>query len=152
MITLIRTDSDNTDFRMLVAALDQDLRIRDGEDHAFFAAFNKIDAIRHVVLAYDGDTAVGCGAVKPYDAQTMEIKRMYVPPQHRGQGIAAQVLGGLEQWSRELGYIACILETGQKQPEAISLYKKCGYQVIPNYGQYAGVESSVCFTKQLHTT
>lgn len=152
MITLIRTDSENTDFRTLVAALDQDLRIRDGEDHAFFAAFNKIDAIRQVVLAYAGNTAVGCGAVKPYDAQTMEVKRMYVPPEHRGQGIAAQVLQELEQWSRELGYTACILETGQKQPEAIRLYHKCGYEVIPNYGQYIGVVSSVCFTKQLHTT
>jgi len=151
MITLIRTDSENTDFRTLVAALDQDLRIRDGEDHAFFAAFNKIDAIRQVVLAYAGNTAVGCGAVKPYDAQTMEVKRMYVPPEHRGQGIAVQVLQELEQWSRELGYTACILETGQKQPEAIRLYHKCGYEVVPNYGQYIGVVSSVCFTKQLHT-
>lgn len=149
MITLIRTHSDNTDFQALVRALDIDLKVRDGDEHAFFAQYNKTDMIKHVVVAYDGDEAVGCGAVKQYDEDTMEVKRMFVPLHRRGQGIASLVLQELEKWTRELNFKKCILETGEKQPEAISLYKKNKYAIIPNFGQYGGVESSVCFEKEL---
>lgn len=149
MIKCVRTDSGNADFQKLVAALDKDLAIRDGEDHAFFAQFNKIDAIKHVIVAYRENEPVGCGAIKQYDEQAMEVKRMFVPLEWRGQGIASQVLQELERWSKELNFHKCILETGEKQPEAIRLYHKNNYKVIPNYGQYANVESSVCFEKIL---
>jgi len=149
MITLTRTDSANPAFRTLVAALDKDLAIRDGDDHAFYAQYNKVDLIKHVVLAYDGSEALGCGAVKEYAPGIMEVKRMYVPPAKRGQGIASMVLNELEVWAREMNYTTCILETGLAQPEAIALYKKNAYAIIPNYGQYAGVENSVCFEKRL---
>jgi len=149
MITLTRTDSSNPDFRTLVAALDKDLAIRDGDDHAFYAQYNKVDLIKHVVLARVGSEAVGCGAVKEYAPGVMEVKRMYVPPAKRGLGIASQVLIELEAWAREMNYSACILETGLAQPEAIALYRKNAYTIIPNYGQYAGVENSVCFEKKL---
>lgn len=148
-LRLQRTDSTNPDFRTLVAALDADLAIRDGAEHSFFAQFNKIDLIKHVVVAYAGNEPVGCGAVKAYAPGIMEVKRMYVPPAHRGMGVASQVLQELETWAKQLGYSACILETGWKQPEAIRLYQKNNYLTIPNYGQYAGVESSVCFEKAL---
>ena len=72
---------------------------------------------------------------------------MYVPLNRRGQGIASLVLKELEKWAKELGYKKCILETGLKQPEAIRLYEKNGYKSIPNYGQYSGVENSVCYEK-----
>lgn len=149
MIKLKRTDSENIDFIALVVELDKELAIRDGAEHGFYAQFNKIDMIRHVVVAYDADAPVGCGAIKAYDDQTMEIKRMYVPPERRGAGIASVVLAELERWAAELGYSKCILETGYKQPEAIRVYEKSGYRVIANYGQYAGVENSVCFEKPL---
>lgn len=149
MIHLIRTDSSDNEFRTLVVALDADLAIRDGADHSFFAQFNKLDLIKHAVVAYEDDKPVGCGAIKEYAPGTMEVKRMYVSPEKRGQGIAALVLSELEAWSKELGYAACILETGYKQPEAIRLYQKSLYSIIPNYGQYAGVDSSVCFEKVL---
>lgn len=149
MILLKRTDSDNTDFRSLVTELDKDLSIRDGEDHSFFAQFNKIDSIKHVVVAYQNNIAVGCGAIKQYDENTMEVKRMFVPLNLRGQGIASKVLRELEKWAKELNYKKCILETGQKQPEAIRLYHKNNYAVIPNFGQYADVVDSVCFEKTL---
>lgn len=149
MITCTRTDSGNTDFQTLVRALDKDLRIRDGEDHSFFAQFNKIDAIKHVVVAYENETPVGCGAIKAYSDDTMEVKRMFVPLEFRGRGIASVVLKELETWAKELNMQKCILETGEKQPEAIRLYHKNNYKVIPNFGQYADVESSVCFEKVL---
>lgn len=149
MIQLQRTNSDNPDFQTLVKALDLDLKIRDGDEHAFFAQYNKIDAIKYVVVAYENNLPVGCGAIKAYDENTMEVKRMYVLPEKRGRGIASLVLIELEHWCKELNFTKCILETGEKQPEAIQLYKKNKYQIIPNFGQYEGVESSVCFEKQL---
>ena len=80
----------------------------------------------------------------------MEVKRMYVLPESRGTGVASEILSALEDWAAESGYEKCILETGKKQPEAIGLYKKSGYEMIPNYGQYAGIENSICFEKQLN--
>jgi GNAT superfamily N-acetyltransferase len=149
MVTCIRTTSDNTDFKGLVALLDADLRVRDGDEHAFYAQYNKTDAIKHVIVAYDRDVAVGCGAIKEYDAATMEVKRMYVTEDKRGYGIASAILKELEDWAAEMHYQKCVLETGKKQPEAIALYLKNNYSIIPNYGQYAGIENSVCFEKGL---
>ncbi|MEO5948674.1 MAG: GNAT family N-acetyltransferase [Chitinophagaceae bacterium] len=149
MIITKRTKSSNNDFQTLVKALDADLKIRDGEEHDFYHQFNKIDMIKHAVVAYDGDLPVGCGAVKEFAADAMEVKRMFVPPQHRGKGIASIILKELENWCRELGYKKCILETGKKQPEAIELYKKNGYHIIPNFGQYSTVANSICFEKDL---
>lgn len=149
MISCIRTTSDNKDFQQLVSELDADLRIRDGEDHAYYAQFNKIDKIKYVVIAYEDNTAVGCGAVKEYTADTMEVKRMYVLPEKRGHGIASVILNELEHWTLELNYSTCILETGKKQPEAIALYLKNNYIIIPNYGQYEHMDNSVCFEKVL---
>lgn len=148
-IKLIKTDSEHPHFRQLVTALDADLTIRDGLEHDFYAQFNKIDAIKNVVLAFRDNIAVGCGAFKPFDTNSVEIKRMYVPPAERGIGIAASILQELEAWAAQEGYKRFVLETGKKQPEAIRLYQKSGYVVIPNYGQYAGIENSVCFQKLL---
>ncbi|SKB31408.1 GNAT family N-acetyltransferase [Daejeonella lutea] len=149
MITLIRTESDNQDFRELVKQLDADLAIRDGSEHEFYAQFNKVDKIKHVVVAYEDDIPVGCGAIKELTSEAMEVKRMYTIPASRGKGAASMVLSELERWSAELNYKTCRLETGKKQPEAIALYLKQNYKIIPNYGQYAGVENSVCFEKSI---
>jgi GNAT superfamily N-acetyltransferase len=149
MLTVKRTDSDNHDFIELVKHLDADLAERDGSEHSFYAQFNKIDKIKHVVVAYEEDRPVGCGAIKEYELGVMEVKRMYTLPTHRGKGFASQILTELEKWAAELKYKTCILETGKKQPEAIALYKKNRYYIIPNYGQYAEVENSVCFEKRI---
>lgn len=149
MLTIVRTDSGHTDFRNLVLLLDRELQERDGEDHAFFAQFNTIEAIKQVVVAYSDGVPVGCGAIKAYAAEVVEVKRMFVLPQYRRHGIAARVLQELESWAHELSFTGLVLETGYAQPEAIGLYKKSGYRMIPNYGQYAGVEKSVCFQKTI---
>ncbi len=151
MNKLIRTNSDNADFIELVKHLDADLAKRDGDEHVFYNQFNKITHIKHAVVAYENNQAVGCGAIKEWDTQTMEVKRMYTSPEMRGKGLATSVLEELENWATELSYAWCILETGKKQAEAIELYKKNGYTITPNYGQYMGVENSVCFEKMLPT-
>ncbi len=144
-----RTTSDNADFQNLVSLLDQDLKIRDGEDHAFYAQYNKIDNIRHVVVAYQKGHPIGCGALKLYCEDDWEVKRMFVRADLRGKGIATLVLTELERWALEIGCSKLILETGIAQPEAIALYTKNGYRGMPNYGQYVGVENSVCMFKML---
>jgi len=149
MTTLKRTTSDDADFQALVVMLDRDLAIRDGDEHDFYHQFNKINTLKNAVVAYIDNVAVSCGAFKEYAGGTVEIKRMYTLPEHRGKRIAAEILTELERWARELNYTSCILETGKKQPEAIRLYERSGYILIPNYGQYANIENSVCMRKVL---
>ena len=149
MITCRRTNSEDFDFKILVKELDAELKIVDGTEHGFYSQYNKIDSIKYVIVAYDDNTPVGCGAIKKYSPEAMEIKRMYVVPHKRGLGVATIVLIELENWAKELNYKKCLLETGKRQPDAIALYTKNGYELIPNYGQYEGVENSVCFGKGL---
>ena len=149
MEKLIRTDSGSKDFVSLVKLLDKELQIRDGNEHSFYAQYNKLDKIKYAVVAYINNVPVGCGAIKEYDSSTMEVKRMFVKDEYRIKGIATKVLIELENWTKELGFSKCILETGLAQPEAIHLYKKNNYGVIPNYGQYVGVDNSVCMEKVL---
>jgi len=147
MIRLLRTNSENKDFIELVRKLDADLAVRDGKDHLFYAQFNKIDKIKFSVVAYQNSQPIGCGAIKAYDVAAMEIKRMYVIPESRGKGIASEILSSLENWAAELSFNRCLLETGKRQLEAIQLYSKNGYNLVHNYGQYIGVENSICFEK-----
>ena len=104
-----------------------------------------------VVIAFDGENAVGCGAFKPMTLpeKAVEIKRMYVDPAMRGRAIGVLILENLETWAIEEGYQLSRLETGNNQPEAIRLYEKVGYYWIENYEPYIGVESSICFEKKL---
>jgi putative acetyltransferase len=145
----IRTGSDNIDFQKLVTFLDADLKQRDGDEHAFYSQFNKITTIRNAIVCYVDDTAIGCGAFRAYDELKVEIKRMFVLPEYRGHGLAMKILHELELWAAELNYREYILETGKKQPEAIRLYQRAGYSVIPAYGQYLNVENSVCMKKDI---
>jgi len=149
MIKLVRTDSENQDFINLVKHLDEYLAEKNSSTHSFYDQFNKIDKIKHVVVVYKDDQPIGCGAIKQYATNTMEIKRMYTSPNHRGKGVASNILTELEIWATELAYQKCILETGTERLDAIKLYKKNGYVLIPNYGQYAEIETSVCFQKEM---
>ncbi len=150
MVRLIRTDSDNKDFIQLVGLLDAELAVLDGDEHTFYAQLNKTDKIKHVIIAYENDKPISCGAIREYSPTIMEVKRMYTIPGNRGKGIATKILNELEKWASELAYQKCILETGKRQPDAIWLYQKNGYKTIPNYGKYVEMENSVCFEKKIH--
>ena len=147
MITIRRTTSDNGDFGNLVILLDAYLRVLDGEDHAFYAQYNKTSLLKNAVICYDDDKAVGIGAYKEFDSKVVEIKRMYTFPESRGKGIAKAILMELEAWAKEEGYTTSILETGYLQFDAIGLYQKLGYEITDNFGQYIGVANSVCMKK-----
>ena len=149
MFLLQRTDSYNVYFRELVAMLDTFLAERDGKDHAFYAQFNKLDNIKNTIVCFDDNEAIGCGAFKQYDETTVEIKRMFVKPSYRAKGAATEVLQELEKWAIENNFSLAILETVKNQPEAVALYKKNDYTIIPNFGQYKNVENSICMHKIL---
>jgi putative acetyltransferase len=149
MLELKRTTSDDEHFIGLVSLLDAELAEIDGSDHSFYSQFNKIDRIKYAIVAYEDGKAVGCGAIKALSPDAMEVKRMYTVKGSRGKGVAGKILKGLESWAAELSFGKCMLETGRRQPEAIALYQKYGYRKIHNYGQYAGVENSVCFEKNI---
>jgi putative acetyltransferase len=148
-INIIRTHSANPDFIELVGLLDSELEKIDGAEHSFYAQFSTIDKIKYVVIAYLNGKPTGCGAIRKFTSNTMEIKRMFVLPESRNKGIASKILAELENWTRDLMCTNCVLETGKRQPEAIGLYKKRGYTLIPNYGQYENIDNSVCFEKVL---
>lgn len=149
MTTFQRTNSADPDFQNLVKLLDEDLASRNGDEQKFYEQFNKLANIRNVIVCYTDGEPVGCGAFKEYEPTRVEIKRMYVKPACRGKGIAFGILKELELWAAELNYSATILETGTYNSEAIRLYEKAGYTIIENFGQYAGVEASVCMTKAI---
>ena len=149
MITFIRTNSQDPVFIKLAVLLDSHLKERDGDEHAFYSQFNKMENISTVVLCYENNIPIGCGAFKKYSSHEAEIKRIFVTPSSRGKGIAFNILGHLEKWVLEVGYTECVLETGKNQPEAIKLYTKAGYHVIESYGQYKNVDNSICMRKVL---
>lgn len=150
MIEIKRTNATNQEFIALVKELDAYLAITDGDDHAFYDQYNKLDSITHVLVAYEKGKPIGCGAIKEFDTNTMEIKRMYVKPENRGQSIAHKIIAELEAWAKEMNYDKCVLETGERQVAAVQFYHKVGYTRAENYGQYVGVENSLCFEKYLH--
>ena len=101
-----------------------------------------------LIATLDG-RPVGCGAFRPWEPGIAEVKRMYVEPDVRGQGIARRLLAELERLAQEAGYSAIRLETGDRQPAAIRVYETSGYIRIPNYGNYSHHPNSLCYEKSL---
>jgi len=148
-IILKRKSNTEPDFKNLISKLDKYLSVVNGDDDAFYAPNNVLDPLNTAVIAYYNNKAVGCGCFKRFDEKSVEIKRMYVDPELRSRGIASAVLNELEKWAKESGFEYAVLETGLKLDDANALYRKQGYKVIENYGQYAGIKSSVCMKKAL---
>ncbi len=149
MFELKRTNNQDPDFLYLIPLLDKDLRSRYQALQDVYDQHNIVVNVDTVVIAYEGRQAVGCGCFKEFNDSTVEIKRMYVKPEYRRQGISSTVLNELETWALESGYSEAVLETGNQQDEAIALYKKQGYEVIPNYPPYEAMGTSICMKKRL---
>jgi GNAT superfamily N-acetyltransferase len=154
-MNLIITIEDPTDpdAALLIQHLSAELGVRYGDDGsgAFAPADVQVPRAAFVIARADG-VPVGCGAIRPFDDDsggTAEVKRMFVEPAMRGRGISRHILQHLEALARGFGYHTVILETGDRQTEAIGLYEKSGYQLIPNYGPYANRSWSRCFAKKL---
>lgn len=149
MLHLKRTNNQDPDFRYLIPLLDKDLRSRYHDLQNTYDQHNVIVNVDTVIIAYADEQPVGCGCFKKFDDSSVEMKRMYVVPDHRRKGISSAILNELELWAKENGFQRAVLETGNLQEEAIALYEKLGYQVIPNYPPYESMDSSICMEKQL---
>jgi len=149
VIALVRVTSDHPAFRPLTEALDAELRGRYGDVQAQYAPFNHIAGLPTALLAMDGDDAIACGCFRPYDATTVELKRMFVRPDRRGERIAGRLVTELEAWAHELGFTRVLLETGNLQVEAVAAYTRAGYAIIEPFGPYAGMPASICMAKAL---
>lgn len=148
-MNILRVDSTNNDFQQLIRLLDTELHGNYGALQAHYNQFNKVEGIDTVVVGFVNNEPCGCGCFKPFDKDSVEIKRMFVKKENRGQGLSGLILKELEKWASEKGYTKATLETGIKQLEAIGFYSKHGYQKISNFGQYIGNDNSVCFAKEL---
>ncbi len=148
---LKRTTTAHPHFQALVQQLDHELWNELHEDQATYDPFNKVPDIKTAVVVYAGAEPVACGCFKPWNEQTVEIKRMFVQKAARGKGLSKRVLQELEQWAIEQGYTHAVLETSIHFNTACTLYQRSGYNVMPNYPPYDGLEESVCMKKQLLT-
>ena len=118
------------------------------ENRAEYILYNQLDDIHNVVVTYD-DIPVGSASFKKYDDECAEVKRVFVKEEYRCKGIANKLMGLLENTAREQGYRYLILESGKPLVAAMALYRKIGYKVIPNYGQYKDMSDSICMKKEL---
>lgn len=143
------TDGNNQDFVRLCAELDQFLnRLVGGEENrSEYISYNQPDDIHDVIMVYDGTVPVGCAGFKHYDGEQAEVKRVFVCEAYRGHGIAERMMVMLEAAAEEKGYACLILESGELLEAAMRLYRKMGFQIIPNYGQYKDMPESVCMQK-----
>ena len=149
MHTLKRCTGADADFRAMVASLDEELNSRYGAQMEFFGPHNHSAAVQQALVIYADGLPVGCGCFKPFSADSVEMKRIFVLSAYRGRRLARALMAELEAWAHEIGYAFAVLETGILQPDAIRLYEAAGYDRIPNYPRYEDVKESFCFRKRL---
>jgi putative acetyltransferase len=136
----------------LIRALNAELEARypeEGANHFRLESDEVAEGRGAFLVAYQAGNAVGCGAIRRLDPHIGEIKRMYVAPDKRGQGIGRALLTALEAEGYRLGVSRLVLETGPRQPEALALYARVGFVPIPPFGEYIGTPLSVCLAKEL---
>jgi putative acetyltransferase len=143
---------DSADARRLVGALDAELSLLYAPEQRFGPNLKP----QHLspgqgtfLVARTAGKAIGCGALRRLDADSGEVKRMYVEPGMRGRGVAKQILVSLEAAAVELRLGRLVLETGIHQLEAIALYRGAGFHAVTCWGEYAGTPTSVCFEKAI---
>lgn len=147
----VYTNGKNEDFVMLCGMLDDHLNdiVGGKKQREKYAQYNTLGDIHDVIVAYDDKKPVACASFKRYGEGIAEVKRVFVREEYRGRGISKEMMAALEEKAKEKGYLSLILETGELLKAAIGLYRKSGYRVIENYGQYAGMRESVCMRKDL---
>ena len=151
-ITIKRTTSNDTVFQELIRKLDRELWEELNEDQATYDQYNKVPDLNTAVVIYVNDQPAASGCFKKYNADTVEIKRMFVVKEHRGKGLSKKILYELEAWAVEKGFKYALLETSVHFIPATTLYKQSGYHIIPNYDQYEGLKESVCMKKELNAS
>ena len=131
--------------------LDRDLDRRVGKQikREKYQKYNQLDEIREAIVVYEDDRVIGGGAIRRYDDENIELKRVFVHPKYQGRGVGSKLVSLLIEWAGELGYKRMILETGELLAESCAVYKKLGFEVIPNYGPYVDMPESLCMGRDL---
>lgn len=165
---------DHEDFFILCRELDSylDRAIGGAEKREKYQGFNHLDTMDYVLIAYENHIPVGCGALREYTHErstatwegeslkqsgngamnrdkSIELKRVYVRPEYRTQGVGTGILQRLMRYAREKGYREILLETGEFLKESCRLYTRFGFERIANYGAYANMKESLCMGKKL---
>lgn len=145
------TDGCNQDFITLCHELDEFLNELAGgeEKRSHYIPYNKLDDIHDVIVLYDDNIPVGCASFKHFENTTAEVKRVFIRSEYRGRGISKRIMELLEKKAKDKGYNKFILESGEPLINAMRLYRKIGYYVIPNFGQYKELVNSICLEKIL---
>ncbi len=145
-----RTDGKDKDFIENCMLLDMDLDRRVGKKikRDKYKKYNQLDEIKEAIVVYEGKKAIG-GAIRRYDDENVELKRVFVHTEYQGRGIGSRLVSLLIEWAVELGYKRMILETGELLAESCAVYKKLGFKVIPNYGPYVDMPESLCMARDL---
>ncbi|MGE9882494.1 GNAT family N-acetyltransferase [Blautia obeum] len=146
-----RTNGQNKDFIENCRRLDADLDQRVGKEiqRSKYEKYNQLDKINEAIVVYKNNVLVGAGSIRHYDEENVELKRIYISPACRGQGLGTKLVSLLIEWAKELGYQRVLLETGEKLTESVALYKKLGFERIPNYGPYENMPESLCMAKDI---
>lgn len=146
---IIATNPTTEEALTLTNELHADLDIRYGQGR--IEEFTEENSLMiYFLTVYDENNySAACGALKHYNDDTVEIKRMFVRKEFRGKGLSKLILKELEKHAKKLKYKKIILETGYKQPEAVNLYKKFGYTEIECYAHHSSDPDSVCFEKNI---
>lgn len=150
MVKILKTNIHHPKFKLLVQQLDAELVEMYGDQMEFFGPHNILEDTTYALVAIQEEEPVAIGAFRKMNEEgDVEIKRMFVPTQHRGKGFSKLVLKELENWAKEENFTCAKLETGDKNVTAISLYLNAGYEKIALFEPYIGVENSLCFAKKL---
>ncbi len=151
LIEFKRTDGKNKDFVENCRLLDMDLDRRVGKKikREKYEKYNQLDEIQEAIVVYNDNKAVGGGAIRRYNNEDIELKRVFVHTKYQEQGIGTKLVSLLIEWAAELGYKRIILETGELLEESCYVYKKLGFKVIPNYGPYVDMPESLCMARDL---
>ncbi|MGI6153620.1 MAG: GNAT family N-acetyltransferase [Christensenellaceae bacterium] len=146
-LKFVLTDEHNADYQLLSDRLDDYYYERFGEVSLQYKPYN-VD-VGDVLIGYVNAAPVCCGALRMHDKKTAELKRVYVSPSCRRQGLARRVVAALEELAAHNGAHTILVETGAEMADATALYKSLGYSLIENFGPYAGDEMCVCLKKTL---
>lgn len=150
MIDIKITVQDDPVLLGLIRELDDELLARYGMTQLEYGAYNQLPPDAIAVLMHEASNPVGCGAILPTkNVGIAELKRMFVLPAHRGKRYGRQIVSALERIAYTIDVRCIRLETGVRQPEAVQLYKNCGYYRISPYGPYVEMAESICMEKQL---
>lgn len=145
------TNGENEDFKKFYLITEEYYSKLVGgiQNRSAFLPYNMSESVTDVVIAYYNDIAIGCAGLKKYSDTDVEIKRVWIEPDYRGNHIVTCLMEILENHAKKQGFQRIILQTRKQMSDALRLYSKCGYYQTDNYPPYDKLEGAICLAKDL---